>query len=107
MSADESLTRAEELLKRVEAARASSRSSRGGGRIAGAAVELLGELSELAKAVEAELSARSGRRPMHSPDELKALVEEALERLDLWPELHGQATRCATRSRWAASASVR
>src|SRR3954453_738915 len=29
---------------------------------------------------------------LHSPDELKALVEEALERLDLWPELHGQAT---------------
>jgi geranylgeranyl diphosphate synthase type II len=29
---------------------------------------------------------------VHSPDELKALVEEALERLDLWPELHGQAT---------------
>src|SRR2546421_10189234 len=29
---------------------------------------------------------------MHSPDELKVLVEEALERLDLWPELHGQAT---------------
>jgi geranylgeranyl diphosphate synthase, type II len=29
---------------------------------------------------------------MHSPDELKALVEEALERLDLWHELHGQAT---------------
>src|SRR2546429_8934983 len=29
---------------------------------------------------------------MHSPDELKTLVEEALERLDLWPELHGQAT---------------
>src|SRR5213080_5460473 len=29
---------------------------------------------------------------MHRPDELKALVEEALERLDLWPELHGQAT---------------
>src|ERR1700752_2785586 len=29
---------------------------------------------------------------MHSPDELKALVEGALERLDLWPELHGQAT---------------
>src|SRR5437763_86737 len=32
------------------------------------------------------------RMRMHSPDELKALVEEALERLDLWPELHGQAT---------------
>jgi geranylgeranyl diphosphate synthase, type II len=29
---------------------------------------------------------------MHSPEELKALVEEGLERLDLWPELHGQAT---------------
>jgi geranylgeranyl diphosphate synthase type II len=28
---------------------------------------------------------------MHSPDELKALAEEALERLELWPELHGQA----------------
>src|SRR6201981_1937056 len=29
---------------------------------------------------------------MHSPEELKALVDEALERLELWPELHGQAT---------------
>jgi geranylgeranyl diphosphate synthase type II len=29
---------------------------------------------------------------LHGPDELKTLVEEALERLDLWPELHGQAT---------------
>jgi len=28
---------------------------------------------------------------MHSPDELKSLVEEALEELELWPELHGQA----------------
>jgi len=28
---------------------------------------------------------------MHSPEELKALVEEALDRLDLWHELHGQA----------------
>jgi geranylgeranyl diphosphate synthase type II len=28
---------------------------------------------------------------MHSPDELKGLVDDALERLDLWPELHGQA----------------
>jgi len=27
---------------------------------------------------------------MHSPEELKALVEEELERLELWPELHGQ-----------------
>jgi geranylgeranyl diphosphate synthase, type II len=28
---------------------------------------------------------------MHSPDELRGLVEEALEHLELWPELHGQA----------------
>jgi geranylgeranyl diphosphate synthase type II len=27
----------------------------------------------------------------HSPDELRALAEEELERLELWPELHGQA----------------
>jgi geranylgeranyl diphosphate synthase, type II len=27
----------------------------------------------------------------HRPEELKALVEEELARLDLWPELHGQA----------------
>jgi geranylgeranyl diphosphate synthase, type II len=27
----------------------------------------------------------------HSPDELKAIVEEELDRLDLWHELHGQA----------------
>jgi geranylgeranyl diphosphate synthase, type II len=29
---------------------------------------------------------------MHSPEDLKELVEEGLERLELWPELHGQAT---------------
>ena len=28
---------------------------------------------------------------MHSPDELRGLVEDALDRLELWPELHGQA----------------
>jgi geranylgeranyl diphosphate synthase, type II len=28
---------------------------------------------------------------MHDPDELKALVEEAIEGLELWPDLHGQA----------------
>jgi len=28
---------------------------------------------------------------MHSPEELRALVEERLERLELWPHLHGQA----------------
>src|ERR1700750_1686281 len=29
---------------------------------------------------------------LHGPEELKTLVEEALDRLELWPELHGQAT---------------
>jgi geranylgeranyl diphosphate synthase type II len=29
---------------------------------------------------------------MHRPEELKQLVDEALGRLELWPELHGQAT---------------
>ncbi len=29
---------------------------------------------------------------LHGAAELKALVEDALERLELWPELHGQAT---------------
>jgi geranylgeranyl diphosphate synthase, type II len=28
---------------------------------------------------------------MHSPEELKAVVEDALEALELWPQLHGQA----------------
>ena len=28
---------------------------------------------------------------MHSPDELKELVEEAIDRLEFWPDLHGQA----------------
>ena len=28
---------------------------------------------------------------MHTPDELKALVETYLEELELWPQLHGQA----------------
>ncbi len=36
---------------------------------------------------------------MQSPDELKALVDEALEQLDLWPELHGQADVRALRAR--------
>src|SRR5205807_9781289 len=35
-------------------------------------------------------SARPRAMP-HSPDELRAIVEEELERLAFWPELHGQA----------------
>src|SRR5205823_12722278 len=38
-------------------------------------------------------NARSARRRAmpHSPEELRAVVEEELDRLGLWPELHGQA----------------
>jgi hypothetical protein len=57
MSADESLTRAEELLARVEAARLElEQLSEGDGGSPERAIELLGELSELAKAVEEELT---------------------------------------------------
>ena len=56
MSSDESLTRAEELLKRVEDARAElEQLSVAEGGSPDRAIELLGELSELAKQVEAEL----------------------------------------------------
>ena len=56
MSADESLTRAEELLARLEAARAElERLSAGEEGSPDRAIELLGELAELAKAVEDEL----------------------------------------------------
>jgi hypothetical protein len=57
MGADESLTRAEELLKRVEDVRAElekiSETEDGSPE---RAIELLGELSELAKPVEEELT---------------------------------------------------
>jgi hypothetical protein len=57
VSTDESLTRAEELLQRVEAVRAEleklSETEDGSPE---RAIELLGELSELAKAVEEELT---------------------------------------------------
>ena len=57
MSTDESLSRAEELLTRVEAARAElERLSAEEGGSPERAIELLGELSELAKAVEEELT---------------------------------------------------
>ena len=57
MSADESLTRAEELLARVEAVRAElEQLSEGDGGSPDRAIEVLGELSELAKAVEDELT---------------------------------------------------
>ena len=57
MSTDESLSRAEELLARVEAARAElEQLSTDESASPERAIELLGELSELAKAVEEELT---------------------------------------------------
>ncbi|HJQ50340.1 MAG TPA: hypothetical protein VJ838_07510 [Gaiellaceae bacterium] len=57
MSSDESLTRAEELLKRVEDVRAElERISETEDGSPERAIELLGELSELAKAVEEALT---------------------------------------------------
>ncbi len=57
MSTDESLTRAEELLARVEAVRAElEQLGEGESGSPDRAIELLGELSELAKAVEDELT---------------------------------------------------
>ena len=56
MSADESLSKAEELLARLEAARTElEQLSTGDERSPERAVEILGELAELAKAVEEEL----------------------------------------------------
>jgi hypothetical protein len=57
VSSDEALTRAEELLARVEAVRAElEQLADGETGSPERAIELLGELSELAKAVEDELS---------------------------------------------------
>jgi hypothetical protein len=57
VSSDESLTRAEELLKRVEDVRAElEKISQTADGSPERAIELLGELSELAKAVEEELT---------------------------------------------------
>jgi len=56
VSSEDSLTRAEELLARLEAARAElDRLAQEEGGSPDRALEVLGELSELAKAVEEEL----------------------------------------------------
>jgi len=57
LSTDEALTRAEELLARLEAVRAElEQLGEGEAGSPERAIELLGELSELAKAVEEELT---------------------------------------------------
>jgi hypothetical protein len=55
VSADESLTKAEELLARLEAARTELEQLSAGEGSSDRAIELLSELAELAKAVEEEL----------------------------------------------------
>ena len=91
----DSLTRAEELLARLEAARGElDRLARRRGRLAGAGARARSASCRSSRRTSRRSSsARSARRrPMpQSPDELRALVEEYLERLELWPELHGQA----------------
>ncbi len=57
MATEDSLSRAEELLARLETARAElDRIAEGEGGSTDRALEILGELSELAKAVEEELA---------------------------------------------------
>ena len=69
MSADESLTNAEELLARVEAVRAELEQVSQGEGSPERAIELLGELSELAKAVEEELTKAQRAAEEASPAE--------------------------------------
>jgi hypothetical protein len=72
VNADESLTRAEELLARLEAARAElEQLSADGEDSSDRAIELLGELSELAKAVEEELE-KAQRAALEAPPDKPA-----------------------------------
>ena len=67
MSADESLTKAEELLARLEAARTElEQLSESGEGSPDRAIELLAELAELAKAVEEELE-KAQRASLEAP----------------------------------------
>jgi hypothetical protein len=69
MGTDEALTRAEELLARVEAVRAElEQLAEGDVGSPERAIELLGELSDLAKAVEGELT-RAQRAALEGPPE--------------------------------------
>ena len=97
---DESLGRAEELLARLEAARASSRRRR--------AIRTRRSTSstssrELAKEVEAEIERATERGRCEQPDELRALVEDVPRELALWPRARRAAGRDALRARGAAS----
>ena len=95
MTTEESLREAEELLARLEAARgeldqlASRRAARPTARSRSCS-----ELSELAKAVEEELERAKRVGGGGCPEALRSLrglVEEDLDGLELWPQLHGQA----------------
>jgi hypothetical protein len=76
LSTDESLTRAEELLARLEAARAElEQLSEGEAGSPERAIELLAELSDLAKAVEEELT-RAQRAVPEAPPAKPATPSE-------------------------------
>ena len=86
MSAEDSLAAAEELLARLEAARARLEQTDDPEQ----AIEVLQELAELAKQIEAELAAgaQPRRRPMpRTPEELREAVERYLDELPLHPAL--------------------
>src|SRR6476646_10660663 len=87
MSADESLNNAENLLARLEAARARLDETQDPDQ----AIEILQELAELAKEVEAELqrAKRAAETEAAAPrtEQLRALVEAYLSELPLTPDL--------------------
>jgi len=77
MSNDDSLTRAEELLARLEAARGElDRIADEGGSSPDRALEVLGELSELAKAVEEELTRAQREAELEAPPAKPAAPSE-------------------------------
>ena len=85
-SADEALGRAEELLERLKATR-DELERLAAQEDAESAVEVLTELADLAKEVEAELAKARARADAPHPDELRALVEGYLGELAFTPEL--------------------
>ena len=52
-----------------------------------AAVDVIGELAEIAKEIESELELARGRSPMQTPDELREAIEAYLAEIELASEL--------------------
>ena len=79
---EENLTRAEELLERLDEARSRLEAATDPDQ----AIEILSELSEIAKDVEPRSQRRSAT-PMRSPDEHRERIEDFLAGLELSEEL--------------------